>query len=193
MENTQEILNYLEKMSVDSSRVISHLDVGSVVNKNDKLRYVIDNLDVDRELTVSAFPEGIIPCAQIYTKMVSDKDKIAGLFMERDVVRFTDVVKAGVGGSLEKAILTELAGQRKGPAFLVRGQFKNGESSKQEHYFNLVSLDGQSLYLVDTENPASVNGGGVFVSRYAVPVMGIQDEKIIIPEKYKMGRNYSLD
>jgi hypothetical protein len=192
MANKKEITDYLDNFSrINPNIVVTRLFRGSKLMKNLNQRYEIDNVNLDEEL--GNFPVGAIPYGPVYKALKSDGSKLREVMGDCSCIPFSKVFRAGVGQCLEKAILLQLATQRNGGSYLVSGALELDEEAGAEFpAFNLVSR-GESVYLVDAENPYNLDKEGNVARPYVVPVISIaQNGTIIVPEEYRAGRTYCL-
>lgn len=192
MASIKEIVGFLEKVSVSSQdNAISRLVRGARVKKSMTYSYEIDDVNADEKLGV--FPVGAIPYGPINNALRSSGFDIRALFGNSDCVPFSRVMSAGVGQCLEKAILVQLAAQRKERSYLVNGALElDGDIGADFHAFNLVTR-GDYSYLIDAENPIGKDESGKVTRPYVVPVIEIATNgTIIVPEEYRVGRTYCL-
>jgi len=112
--------------------------------------------------------------------------------MIKRVAQFSVAVDEGVGECLEKAILVQLAAQRRDQSFLINGALaEDGDVGVTYHAFNIVCRDGV-LFLLDAQNPFIVDAQAC-IRHYIVPVQGIHENgDVIVPEEYRAGRTYAL-
>jgi hypothetical protein len=185
--------DYLKDLSItNSSVVIGRLTRGVHVAKSASLSYLIDNVNVDERL--GNFPVGAIPYSAINKALQSSSSRILNLFSGESSIPFSKVMKYGVGQCLEKAILVQLAAQRIESSYLVSGAIElDSDSGVDFQAFNLV-FRGNTVYLVDAENPFSKDKEGSVIRRYIVPVKEITAEGIVVvQDEYRAGRTYSLE
>lgn len=193
MADQKEIADCLERFSNKNPGVIiNRIFRGSKLMKSLSQGYEIDNVNLDEEL--GRFPVGAIPYSHVNRALRSDGSALRALLGDSRYIPFSKVVKAGFGQCLEKAILLQLATQKVGNSYLVSGVLElDNEVGADFHAFNLVAR-GESVYLVDAENPFSKDKEGNVLRPYVVPVKEIAaNGTIIIPEEYRAGRVYSLD
>jgi hypothetical protein len=193
MENKQAMLDYLENFSKNfPNLVINSLSRGSRVNKNLSQQYEIDNANIDEDL--GKFPVGAIPYNHINRALRSNGSELRALLSRDTFIPFSKVVKAGLGQCLEKAVLVQLAAQRAGKTYLINGALElDDDIGADFHAFNLVAR-AENIYLVDTENPLSLNKDGSVLRPYVVPVKDIsKNGTIIVPDAYRFGRTYCFD
>lgn len=192
MASKQEIVNFLNGVSSSNpGNVTSRLTRGVRVEKSAVYSYEIDDVNADEKLGV--FPVGAIPYRPINDALRSSGSDIRALFKDSDCIPFSRALRAGVGQCLEKAILVQLAAQRKEESYLVNGAIElDDEFGAVFHAFNLVAR-GDYMYLVDAENPIGKDENGKFTRPYVVPVREIAPNgTIIVPEEYRAGRTYCL-
>jgi hypothetical protein len=190
MNNQIELLRNLSKEKPKS--VIARLNSGQEIDKSMGLKYLIDNPNID--LILGDFPQGAIPYGQIYRKLKSNSSDILRQFGGRNTIPFSEIFNADLGECLEKAVLVQLAAQRKEESFLINGTIEeDGEVGAGFHAYNIVARAGK-LFLVDAQNPARVDSDGK-IHPYIAPVTDICGAygDFQVPSERKMGRTYSIN
>lgn|GEM_PF-1581112 len=197
MENLKEILRDFEKKN--SVRVRNKLKKGDLVQKSGGLYYEIDNLDLHKNLP--EYKEGSLPYGPIHRKLKSDKNKIYDFFKEKGVMRegkkvvpFSQMIDAGLGECLEKAILSQMATQDVMESFLISGALSREGGSAGEHAYNVVYLNDKP-HLIDVENPV-LDSKGNFSQPYVAEIHGFNDKLsrfVQHPEWEKLGRFYEIE
>ncbi|MBI4148724.1 hypothetical protein HY490_05515 [Candidatus Woesearchaeota archaeon] len=191
------MLDILREMSRGNVSIHPLLERGSVVQKSWGLLYEIDDPDCDRRLGV--YDDGVVPMGPIYRGLNSSAQSIREIFDKHSVPRhikrvapFSVVIDKGVGECLEKAVLVQLAAQRRDQSFLINGTLaEDGDVGVTYHAFNIICRDG-SLFLLDAQNPFSIDERGN-IRHYIMPVKGIHENgDVMVPEEFRAGRTYSL-
>ena len=197
MENLKGILLEMEKKN--SLRVKSKLKKGDLIKKSEGLYYEIDDLNLHKNLP--DYKDGALPYAQIHSKLKADKNKIYDFFNEKGVMRdgklvvpFSQVIGAGLGECLEKAILSHMATQEVMESFLISGSLSIEGGNVEKHAYNIVFMN-EKPHLVDVENPV-LDDKGKILQPYVAEVHGFNDKLsrfVQHPEWEKLGRFYEIE
>jgi len=177
---------------IDPHTVISNLKKGDVVQKGSWSYYEIDDLSLTNGLyDHDKFEKGSVPYQQINHKFKSSRSEILKLFGDSKTINFSDVVNAGVGECLEKAVLVQLCAQEGRDSFLINGYLEtNGDGALQYHAYNVVFKDGKP-YLVDAQNPIKDEDGQLH--NFIAPIIGIDSEtEFILPAEWSADRKYVI-
>jgi hypothetical protein len=187
-----KIIDSLKRFSREiPASVIENLAVGDVVGKSMGLSYFIDDKAIDLQL--GQFPEGAIPYSAVYRKLSPSMAGINKQFNGRRNIPFSEVFNAGVGECLEKAVLIQLASQRKENSFLINGVIEeDGVVGAGPHAYNVVVRNGKP-FLIDAQNPTRVDAGGK-IHPYVAPIVDISGDygEIKTTSEWRMGRSYSI-
>jgi len=196
MISQPEIKQYLtEYARAKPNIVIARLDKGSIVEKDSGSAYEIDNLDIYKKLC--DLPNGSIPYSQI-AKLATSEYKLRQVFSKAEkrtdgklILPFSEALKSGFCGPLEKAILVQLSAQRGEDAFLIDGViiFDFGDKRFRSTY-NVV-FKGENPYLLDAQNPLLKDKSGN-VTKYSAPITGIEWDAFQVPKELQRGRVYKL-
>jgi len=194
MANINNIKTKLEEIAENQPElVIAKLTNGDLVNKSMGLIYEIDDQNIDRKL--GTFPKGLIPYSLIYKKLRSQRSEIQRLFDNSTTIPFSKAYEAGVGESLEKAILVQLSAQRGRTAFLINGFLEeDGEVGAMPQAFNIV-FKGDNAFLLDLHNSSiDLYSTNTHTRPYIAPILNIDEEygTFIVPNDWKQRRTYSL-
>ncbi len=172
--------------------VVDNLSVGDKLKKVWGGQYVVDTTDIGS--LIGPVSKGTVPYGRIHNVLKSDQDKIMNYFETANEVPISEVVNAGLGQCLEKAILVQLSAQTGKESYLINGflELDEFESPSARHGYNIVFKDN-SPYLIDAENPFPANEEGKSLP-YIVPVLGLTGDRgnFVLPDDAKLGRNYSI-
>lgn len=175
------------------------INVGDYIEKSMGFFYEIDDLEIYKQL--EGYKEGSIPYGPIHYELKSDFSGIMNLFEKegykkdgKKVLKFSKVVKAGLGQCLEKAVLSHLATQTHRDSFFVNGALSMKEEFTENHAYNLVELNSK-LHLTDIENPLRVDENKKITHPYVAPIDGINIKlgRFLVPAEWQQGRFYELD
>lgn len=197
MENLKDMLLDLEKKN--SLRVKSKLKKGDLIEKFKGLYYEIDDLGLHKNLP--EYKEGALPYGQIHKKLKSDGNQIYNFFNEKGVMRdgkkvvpFSQIINAGLGECLEKAILSHMATQDVMESFLISGALSKEGGSVEEHAYNIVFLNDKP-HIIDIQNPI-IDSQGKISQPYVAEVHGFNNKLsrfVQHPEWEKLGRFYEIE
>ena len=197
MENLKDILNDFEKKNPNA--VKRRINQGDLIEKSLGLSYEIDDLEIYKQL--QGFKEGSVPYGPVHYALKSDANAIRNLFekegytkKDKKVLKFSKVVKAGLGQCLEKAILSHLATQNQRDSFFINGALSLGEEFAENHSYNVVYFN-EKPHLIDIENPLRVDENKKITHPYAAPIDGINVKlnRFLVPLDWQQGRFYELD
>lgn len=196
-----DLREQLEKLAAERpTQIIGHLEEGSEVSLNihrGGFAYEIDDLDIytrfgdpdDNEFYLSIDralqPRGMAQHVAIFPPSEASEDGTI-------VAPFSRAIDMGFGECLEKAVLVQLARQKTG-SFIVTGELAfQGRVGARYHAYNVVFFDN-GPYLVDAQNCVIVRQNGERIDvPYIVPVLGLEDDSFVVPEKWTADRTYSL-
>ena len=182
-----DVKTYLRDIARTRRNIFSKIKEGDVVPKSRRYWYVVDNVEVFRQL--GDFEEGVLPYGSINRYLHGPRQEIVKLFGGRLDIKFSEAVSSRLGECLEKSLLAHLIMQRINPTFLVRGYMNYSEEiGGWLRAFNIY-LTGKESFLIDTQLPIQSNGGK---KTFIVPIFGISEinERVLIPQY--CGRNYYL-
>lgn len=196
MATFNEIKECLNQYSNKYPNIVSgRLDRGSKVSKSMGLRYIIDDIDIDKRL--GDFPEGAIPYGPIHRALKSSMGGILKVFDKKSEAMFSRAYEEGIGECLEKAILVQLSAQKGRDAFLINGVLELDESYKESgvnsHAYNVIFKDGKP-FLVDAQNPLAKDKDDKITKPYIAPILDLTGEngEFIVPDEWKQGRRYFI-
>ncbi len=181
----KKLISNLKKIeSQYPQSVINEIKIGDTVRRDNSNKYLIDeeSLNILERLKNDSFQK--IPYFPIYSNFKNDSYNINDVFKKsNDEVCLSKILEKKMGGSLEKAILTQLAAQDEFESFLINGNvlLKNSEIVPFFNSFNLIVLKND-LFLYDTNNPVIGDKG---VKPYIVPVLSINNMGEIITEAFE--------
>jgi len=183
----EKINNCLQELSISAPHAVrTGIKLGDKISKSLGIAYEID------DISISASNSNTTEYWAIHNALKSDKRKILEAYGNNRVIPFSKVVKLGVGECLEKAVLLQLALQRKErTSFLINGCLELDEGYGIPHAFNILIGKQGNPVLVDVENPLETSQGLVHC---VCPIIDIQTEygDITLPEEYRFGRKYSI-
>jgi len=197
MDDLKEILRGIAKKKPHVIK--ERINVGDYIEKSMGLVYEIDDLDIYKQL--EGYKEGSVPYGPIYYGLKSDFSGIMNLFNKegeekegKKVLKFSKVVKAGLGQCLEKAVLSHLATQNQRDSFFINGALSMEDDFAGEHAYNLVEFNSK-LHLTDIENPLRVDENKKITHPYVAPIDGINVKlgRFLVPTEWQQGRFYELD
>lgn len=192
MITSENLIQYLEDLAGQHpNKIIAKLTKGSKVQKSSGLSYEIDDPEIDRRL--GDFPEGTLPYGPIHRALRDSPSGIWSLFNGQFEAPFSRAYESGFGECLEKAILVQLAAQRSGPSFLIKGSLAVNGQYVESHGYNLIFKNKIPL-LVDVQNPLAKNKNGEITNPYIAPILGIDgiNGDFIVPPEWKQERTYSI-
>jgi len=194
------VRQYLVEVSRTApSIVMPRLDTGTLVLRNRLYEtfYEIDDTEICRRLN----SQEAIPYRAIHKTLTSSTDKIDELFAREGVQRgrnrvlpFSSAFESGFGACLEKAILIQLATQKRNDCFLVNGILLKGESGydMSAHAYNVLFINNQMPVLIDAENPLIDEAGNKIIP-YIVPITSINERgEFQVPLGLRQNRTYAL-
>jgi len=192
MISETELAPYLETLAEKYPRqVMERLDRGTKVQKSLGLTYIVDDVDIDKNL--GEFPEGAVPYGPIHRALRNSQREIMDLFNGSSEAPFSRAYEEGVGECLEKAILVQLSAQRGRNVFLINGYLTEDDDFVGAHAYNVVFKDGKP-FLVDAQNPLAKDSTDKITHPYIAPILGIEGEygDFVVPKEWKQGRTYSI-
>jgi hypothetical protein len=194
-KNSQRVLDVLDyAASTYPRRVVKYLNKGDLIGTSpvsQEKQYLIDDVQIDKQ--IADVPQGKIAYSEFYRQLEPSLIKQFRLFEGRKIVPFSEAIRERIGVCLEKSITAQLACQRTTTSFLISGIYSETGSPVDElHAFNIVFFR-EKPYLMDVQNPLSINWDQTVNRPYLAPLEDIQqDGKFILQENWRMGREYSL-
>ena len=184
------------------------LKVGDVVEKSSGYSYLIDDLDIWREvipmrgeedkLTVTRayktiFSHGFCHRGVCTTTLMRELPKLVEI--HGSIIPFSEVIKLGVSECSENSILLHLALQDRFELFLIEGVLYDQEGFPSGyHHFNVIIRPDVGPYLIDVVNPIKWTAEGSAVKPYIVPILGMyQNMKFLsLPDWAAHNGQYSI-
>jgi len=177
--------------------VKSRLELGDEVSKNHyrgSFIYTIDDPEIYKDLGEfeNDFAFYLALDSQIRQITMADSLKLFPPSKDDEkipLIPFSTVVKDRVGECLEKSVLVQLAKQDSIQSFVIYGLITHDQMRGNIlHAYNIL-LQSDKPYLLDAQNPM------IFKEKtfpFLIPILGIDSNRILIEEKWRAGRSYSI-